>query len=259
MHRVRLICWKATEVEQRAARLRAAGYAVSAEALNPVLLQELRRDPPQAVVIDLARQPSTGRDVALSIRQRKATRHIPLVFAGGEADKVRRIRELLPDAVYTTWSRIRSSLKRAIAKPPTDPVVPGSTMAGYAGASLTKKLGIKPHAVVVLVNAPQGFEKTLGKLPPGVTLRRQNRGRRDLTLWFTRSRKDLEHRVEGMFPLAAKAGLWIAWPKKASPMASDLTQAVVRKLGLAAGMVDFKVCAIDADWSGLRFSHPRSR
>jgi hypothetical protein len=256
--RVRLIHWKASEAEERAARLRAAGYDVAFDALDADSLRELRQDPPAAVVIDLARLPSQGRDVALAIRHYKTTRHVPLLFVGGDPDKVSRIQEHLPDAVYTTWSRIRSSLKRAIAHPPAVTVVPQSLLAGYSGKPLAGKLGIRANSVVALVDAPRGFEKILGELPEGVTLRRQASGSRDLTLWFTRSRKDLERDIERMVPRAEKGGLWIVWPKKTSRLASDLTQGVVRGVGLAAGLVDYKVSAIDATWAGLRFTRRRS-
>jgi hypothetical protein len=169
-----------------------------------------------------------------------------------------RTRELLPDATYTTWGRLRSSLKRAMAHPPADPVVPGSVLAGYSGTPLPKKLGIKANSVVGLVDAPPGFEKTLGELPKGATLRRQTRGRPSLTLWFTRSRKDLERGIKRMVPLAGNGGLWIVWPKKGSGITSDLSETVVRGAGLGAGLVDFKVCAVDATWSGLRFTRRRA-
>lgn len=114
MHRIRLIHWNAAEARERAERLRSEGYNVDCEALkNAAALRRLREDPPNAVVIDLARLPSYGRDVALAIRHYKSTRHLPLVLVGGDPEKVARIKELLPDAVYTTWSRIRSSLRRS--------------------------------------------------------------------------------------------------------------------------------------------------
>ncbi len=232
------------------------------EAFTPGLLRGLREHPPAAVVIDLARIPSQGRDVAIALRLSRATRRVPLVFVDGDPDKVARTRELLPDATYTAWSGIRSSLKRAMAHPPANPIVPASSLAGYAGVPLIKKLGIKADSVVALVDAPVGFEKILGRLPEGVTLTRRARGTPDLTIWFVRSGNDLERRVERMVAFAGKGGLWIAWPKQASLMAGDLSQAVVRRAGLSAGLVDFKVCAIDADWAGLRFTrstHKRSR
>ena len=251
---VRLIHWKAEESEERAERLRAAGYAVNAAPLSSAFLRELREDPPAAVVIDLSRLPAHGRDVGAALRQSKSTRHIPIVFVDGEPAKVERVRKLLPDAVYTPWSRIRSSLKRAIARPPAEPVATESTLAGYSGTPLAKKLGIKPDYAVALVGGPRGFETTLGKLPAGVVLRRQARGRCDLIVWFCKSQAELKRRVESLGRLAGPGGLWIAWPKQTSGSSSDLTQAIVRATGLAAGLVDYKIAAIDATWSGLRFT-----
>jgi hypothetical protein len=258
--RVCLIHWKASETEERAARLRSAGY--ECEVIHQDMdvragLKSLMQDPPSAIVIDLSRLPSQGRDVAMNIRSRKAARHVPLVFVGGAADKVDQTKEALPDAVYTSWDDIGSDLSRAISQPPDVSVVPRSAMDGYAGTPLPKKLGITDGSVVVLVGAPEGFEGTLGPLPPGAVLRRQNRGRRDLTLWFVRSRKELTRRVEKMRGAADKGGLWIVWPKKSSEFASDLTQNDVRQAGLAAGLVDYKISAIDANWSGLRFTRRR--
>ncbi|MFQ5825117.1 MAG: hypothetical protein ACE5JB_13780 [bacterium] len=259
MSRVRLIHWNATEAEEYASRLRAAGYDVNAEMLDAAGLRVLREDPPDAVVIDLSRLPSQGRDLALAIRKYKSTRYVPLVLVGGDPEKVAHIQEILPDAVYTTWSQIRSSLKRAIAHTPSDPVVPQSVFEGYSGTPLPKKLGIKANSVVVLVGAPRDFERNLGELPDGVLIRRAASGQCDLAIWFTKSRQDLESRLERMAALAGKDGLWIVWPKKASEITTDLSQVVVRKLGLAAGLVDYKVCAIDATWTGLRFTRRKCK
>ena len=182
MTRVKLIHWNASEVQQRAEKLRAAGYEVDHEAIDgPASLRDLKRNPPTAIVIDLSRAPSQGRDVAILLRRTKATRHIPVVFVAGDADKVARIQKLLPDASYTTWSGIRGALKRAIAKPQRTPTVPDQ-MAGYSGAPLVKKLGIKEDCVVALINPPTGFSETLGKLPTGVIVKSGNRSHRDLTI-----------------------------------------------------------------------------
>lgn len=254
MKRIRLIHSNPAEAKQKTVSLRSAGYSVDFEPLSPAVLRRLKDNPPAAVVIDLSRRPSLGRDLALTLRVSKGTRNIPLIFVEGDPDKVAAVTKLLPDAVYTTWSRIRSSLKRAIAYPPADPVVPRSAMAGYAGAPPTKKLGIKANSVVLLVNAPPAFEKTLGRLPDGVKLRRRTSARPGLTIWFTKSRKDLQRRIQRMVPLAEKAGLWIAWPKRTSQIPTDLSQTLVRKTGLAAGLVDYKIAAIDATWSALLFT-----
>lgn len=254
MPRVTLIHWNAAEARPRAAALRAAGYTVSYQPFDPKVLRDIKQKPPAAIVIDLTRQPMQGRDVAFEMRHAKSTRLLPVVFVEGNPEKVARIKRQVPDAVYTTWGRIRSGLKRAIAHPPKAPVVPDSVLAGYSGTPLPKKLGVKPDSILSLVDAPKDFERTLGELPPGVTVKRQARGRPDLTLWFVTSQKDLDGKLPRILPMTEQGGaLWIIWPKKSSGVPSDLTQADVRRVGLAAGLVDFKVCAVDETWSGLKF------
>jgi hypothetical protein len=257
---VQLIHWHSAETKERAERVRAAGYEVDCEVPDgPNFLRKLSRDPPMAVVIDLARLPSQGRDMAVAIRKQRATRHVPLVFVGGDPKKVARIKEILPDAVYTSWSLIGSSLERAITHAPTDPVVPQSVFEAYSGKPLAEKLGIKANSIVGLVGAPRGFRETLGALPQGVQLLPQVRGRCDLVIWFTRSRKELQRGIESMAVQVNRGALWIAWPKKASGVATDLSQQYVREVGLAAGLVDYKICSIDATWSGLLFTRRKSQ
>lgn len=131
--------------------------------------------------------------------------------------------------------------------------------AGYSGTPLPKKLGIRENSVTALVRAPEGFERTLGALPPGVRLTRSGRGRRHLTVWFVRSTAELKRSITGMAAAAAQGGVWIAWPKQASGLMTDVNETVVREVGLAAGLVDHKICAIDATWSGLRFALRKTR
>lgn len=254
--RVRLIHWKPAEAEavERMRLLRDAGYRVELEPFAPSVLAAMRARPPAAVLIDLGRLPSQGRDVAVALRTTSPTRRVPILFVGGDPAKVAGIRDLLPDAVYTTWGRVAGALRRAMAKAPRDPVVPASALAGYSGTPLPRKLGIKAGRVVALVGAPASFEATLGDLPPEVVLRRGARGRCDLVIWFPASRKELETRVERMGRLAGGDGLWIAWPKKASGVQTDLDQAAVRGAGLAVGLVDYKIAALDAVFSGLKFA-----
>ena len=254
MPTVRLIHWNAEEAEDRAKRLQAVGYEVVHALMDPAGLREMRQNPPDAIVIDLSRLPSQGRDFGMNIRKYKATRHIPLVFVDGDREKVKRIKKALPDATYTDWDGIRDSLESAIANPPSDPVTPESVFDVYKGTPLQKKLGLKPNSVVALLGAPDGFNETLGKLPKGVTVRRQARGQVDLTLWFVRSTRDLEKRIEKIAAFIGEGYLWIVWPKKASKIKTDLSQVVVRKVGLDSGLVDFKICSVDSTWSGLCFT-----
>ncbi len=259
MHRIRLFHWHAQEAEERGERIRSAGYAVECAPPSPNTLKELRENPPDAVVIDLERLPAQGRDIGIMLRTHKSTRNVPLVFVGGKPEKAEAVKELLPDAVYTPWSRIRSSLKRAIAHPPEEPVRHSSVFAGYAGTPLPKKLGIKDHSKVALVGAPDDFEKILGTLPEGVSLRRRAGAGADLIIWFARSCKDLEQRIKRLGMLAGKGGLWVVWPKRTSGVKTDLSQVIVRKTGLASGLVDYKVCSVDQTWTGLRFTRRKKK
>ncbi len=126
-------------------------------------------------------------------------------------------------------------------------------MAGYSGTPLRKKLGIGEDARVAFPGAPDGFGELLGELPPGVVVRSRARGPLDVIVFFTKRRVGLERRL----PLLRRAmepaaGLWVAWPKRSSGVETDLTEDVVRDLGLANRLVDNKVCAIDETWSALR-------
>jgi hypothetical protein len=125
--------------------------------------------------------------------------------------------------------------------------------AGYSGTPLPRKLGFKPGVVAAYVSAPDGFDALLGELPDGVTVRKQLRGPLDLIVCFVTARRELEQRLPKLRAALAPAGmLWIAWPKRASGVASDMTEDVVREVALPTGLVDTKVAAIDATWSGLR-------
>lgn len=125
--------------------------------------------------------------------------------------------------------------------------------AGYSGTPLVKKLGIKPGATLGLIGAPDDFDGTLGELPDDVAVRRRLQGSLDVIVAFFVERSALEQRLPALRDaLQPAGGLWLAWPKRASGVATDLSDNVVRELGLAAGLVDNKVCAIDEVWSGLR-------
>jgi hypothetical protein len=126
--------------------------------------------------------------------------------------------------------------------------------AGYSGTPLVRKLGIKPGARLALIGAPDEFDAVLGELPDGVKVRRRAGGTFDVAVAFFIRRSLLARRLPDLREaLNPAGGLWIAWPKRSSAVPTDLTEGVVRELGLAGGLVDNKVCAIDATWSGLRF------
>ena len=127
-------------------------------------------------------------------------------------------------------------------------------MAGYSGTPLPRKLGIKPGHRVLALGAPDGFAGgALGELPNCVALRTTARGKADVIVSFHDRRAELARRMPRLRELMEPAaGLWIAWPKRASGVPTDLTEDVVRELALEHRLVDNKVCAIDGTWSGLR-------
>jgi hypothetical protein len=134
-----------------------------------------------------------------------------------------------------------------------------SSAAGYSGTPLPKKLGIKEDARVALVSAPPEAEALIQPLPPGVELRTQLRGEADVIVFFARRRRELEQRFDALVAKLERDGsLWIAWPKRASGVETDMTENVVREIALPRGLVDTKVAAISDVWSGLRLVRRRA-
>jgi hypothetical protein len=148
---------------------------------------------------------------------------------------------------------------RALKPPSSKPPGP----AGYSGTPLPRKLGIKPGMTVALVSAPAGF--SLGELPEGAKVRRGARGRPALVVWFVSSRTELGWEIRRIAGFAAGAPLWIAWRKQGARTlrgragVAAPSESAVREAGLEAGLVDYKVCAIDHEWSGLLFAPRRGR
>jgi hypothetical protein len=252
--RVRLFSLDRSGIADHIEQLEAAGYRVEHGPFERTTLRQLAAQPPGAIVLDLSAQPSYGRDIGVVLRIAGRTRRIPLVFAGGAAEKVDRVRQVLPDATFTEWPRVRSALRTALRSRTGDLHIPPSALAGYSGTPLPKKLGIRADSILALLNPPEGFERLLAPLPSGATIDHSDRGARDLTIWFVTSRRELERRIGERAGQVGDGGLWIAWPKQASGMKTDLTQADVRRTGLANGLVDYKICAIDETWSGLKFA-----
>ena len=127
-------------------------------------------------------------------------------------------------------------------------------MAGYSGTPLVKKLGIKEGSRVALVNAPENFQAELKELPDDVAFLKPASKSLDLILFFVLSERILARDFSKLAArLTSNGMIWIAWPKKSSGVATDLTFERVQRIGLDAGLVDVKICAIDDTWSGLKF------
>ena len=259
-----LVHWHAAEAAEKAARLEAAGHRVRygwEQCGQPA--RAVRAELPELVLIDLARLPSHGREMAQWVRSTKATAGVGVIFLeGADEAKNERARRDFPEFEVASWRGVRGAVKRALAQRARGGrrAGPAPSASGYSGTPLPKKLGLKAGGRLALLGAPDDFEATLGPLPEGVSVRRQARGPVDVIVLFVRRAAELERR----FPAAQRAlaeggGLWVAWPKQSSGVVSDLSQAAVQAVGLDAGLVDNKICAIDATWSGQRFMRRRVR
>lgn len=254
MKLVRLICWNAEVAPERKRRLEAARFRVDSSPHIPGRIVGQTRDiAPDAVVIDLDQRPSHGREVAIALRQSGSTRRIPIVFAGGAAEKLERIKTELPDAAFAEWAAIGPAIRQAIATAPTLPVKPTAHMERYAATPLTQKLGIKPGTQLSAIAAPDHFADLLGELPEGAEIATRVTRATTLAIWFVRSLPEVAAAVDGLTPYVLSGRqAWLAAPKKSGKYRVDFTMEDVRLSCLEAGMVDYKICAIDADWTGLK-------
>lgn len=256
MHPILLIHWNSGEASARLEELARSGFeAVLAPTSGPTCFLQMRELHPSAVVIDLSRLPSHGREVAVAMRNQKWSRNIPIVFADGVPAKVENIREKLPDAVYASWKDIRTAVRLAIRNALANPSRPPAMMDLYKSTPLVKKLAIKENSRVHLIGAPEGFMETLGDLPEGAEVRHASRGRADLRIWFVRTQAELEQGIDSAASNSLNTPLWIAWPKKLARQSSGgPTEQEVRAAGSSAGLVDYKICSIDATWSAQLFT-----
>lgn len=257
MARLFLVHWDPDEGRQRQRALERLGHDVTyfADLAGMPLVRALRASGADAVLFDLSRRPSHAREIAMSLRTSKATRHTPLLFVDGEPGKVAALKAALPDAAYTTWGRIRTAVPRAIRTAPATPFVPPDAL--YAGRTLAQKLGIAAGERVAVVGAPRDFATTLGALPATARLTAVFDATSDRVVWFLRSRAELRVALGRLTATLQQQVAWLAWPKKASGVRTDLDGNVVRDAGLAAGLVDFKVCSVDATWSALAFKRAK--
>jgi hypothetical protein len=254
MTNVLLVHWNETEAKQLARALKALGYKpkILFDSEKPNLA-EIREHPPELFLIHLSRLPSQGREIAGHFRRAKATRNVPILFVGGDPERVKTARKLIPDAEFAVWDEIRTAIKRAIKHAPRNPAIP-STMASYSASALPKKLGIRDNCSIMLINPPNHFERKLDPLPAYTKIVYDPKGAH-VAILFAMSQAELARDFRPLAKaLPEKTALWIAWPKKASGVKTDLDGNIVREFGLDAGWVDYKVCAIDETWSGLCFA-----
>jgi len=258
MARVRVIHWKAAEAGPLVEVCRAGGYEVEfdGDIPAPELVRSIRHKQPDAVVIDLTRLPSQGREAALALRRTKYSRHIPIVFVGGEPEKVAAVRVMLPDAAYTTMGRLCAKLKSVCGKPVLGAIAPPSVMERYGHRTKAQKLGIREGTTVAIFDAPRDYAAALGEMPEGVEMLENPDEPQPVTLWFVSDPEAYRAALRPMRRLAAKTKLWVIWPKSDGPRGTNrrLTQHVVREMANEVGLVDYKICGISEHWSAMVFA-----
>lgn len=257
METIRLIS-SHPKVAERAALFSGKGVLVDASPLEKLssVVGEMSRLNPAILVLDLDKTPSRGREIAIALRTSRAARHIPILFVGGLPEKVERIRGEIPDVHFAEWADAARTVRAILKQPQAMPAA--MPHRSYAATPLPTKLGIRARMQVSLVGAPDGFEELLGELPEGAVLGARVAAKTELALCFVHSWAELSATVDllaGQLPVGAS--VWIIYPKRSSRQASDLNENVVRDAGLGAGLVDYKVCSVDDDWSALKFAHRR--
>ena len=249
MARVLVIHRDPPEATERAARLRALGLDASPYlSLGSRGFRSIHQDPPHVILIDLTRLPSYGKAMGVLLRRDKFLRSIPLVFVEGDPEKAAQVRAILPDAVYTPWTKAAPAIDRAIRQAPSEPVPPR-----VPSTPLLAKLGIGENSRVALVHPPEGFEL------PGAPIQKQATGA-DVVLVFFRKSAALSRELPGLASMTGKGRrLWVLWPKKASGAESDLTLVRIREMASAHGLIDYKVCAVDTTWSATTLGKRRRK
>ncbi len=252
MQRIRLIHWKEEEARLIVELIGSAGFEVWYDSTNPPdILRSMRASPPDAVVIDLSRLPSHGREMAIALRGNRQTRQIPMLFLDGAPEKVATVRQVLPDASYCDRARLASALRKCIQNAPANPVVPTQMMDRYRGRTTAQKLGIAAGSKVAVVDAPRDYGRVIGLLPDGVEFSEDSWKGCAVTVWFVEEPEALMTALPRMRRAAAVCRLWVAWPKKTAQKDSLLSENMIREAAIASGLVDYKVCSVNERWSGL--------
>lgn len=254
--RVRILHWKPAESAPLIEACRACGFEVEYDdAPFPALVKSIRRNQPDALVIDLTRLPSHGREAAMAVRRTKYSRHIPIVFVDGEPEKVAAVRKHLPDATFATRKQLCSRIKAACAHPVANPISPPGVMERYGSRTKAQKLGIGEGSTVALIDPPRDYQALFGRLPEGVELIENPASTHPVTLWFVRDPEAYLAALHRMRAIAGKTRLWVIRPKGPK---TELNEKFLRQAANEAGLVDYKICAIGEQWTGMIFARRKS-
>ncbi len=260
-YRIRYINWNAAEADEYLEKLRAQGF--DAEYDERPASRELaawRLTPPDLFLIDLTRLPSHGREMGVAIRNSKNLRTVPLVFLDGEPEKVERVKHVLPDAVFVASAKLIPAVKRALREGPVkQPVRPAAMMNRYGNRTVAQKVGIEPQTAVALWEAPGKVEQIFEGLPEGVRWVEPDDECAALAVFFARDEVSLKEAFRLAWRYSHIKKIWVA-RQKAAPgkkRAAAVSETSMRETGLAMGFVDYKVCALSDEWSGLLFARKK--
>lgn len=257
MPRVRVVHWNAEEAAGLLDACRQAGYMVDYDhGSGSSVMRAARKGPaPDAIVIDLTRLASHGREVAVALRNYKALRTTPIVFVDGEAEKVEKTRERVPGAYFCRRTQLSRTLKKALTAGPMSPPAATPMMELYRSRFTFQKLGVKPGMSLGVVHPPRDYLSALGEMPEAVEIIEDPESAQDVTVWFVYDLDSFLDELSCMRAMADKTKLWIAWRKGAK---NGVTQNSVRESAREFGLVDYKICAIDGHWSGMLFARKKA-
>jgi CheY-like chemotaxis protein len=245
-----LLHWNAAEASAIQTLLIEAGFHIEYDpTFDSASMRKWRENPPAAFVIDLSHRPSHGREIAIALRQSPKTRQIPIVFCGGVAEKVKVIRDILPDASYCHCDELVETIKNA--RPVQMAIRPVDMMNRYGSRTVAQKLGIIETSTVTLIDPPRNVSTVLGPMPDHVEFVEKGGF---VTLCFVHSVDDLRVDMSRVRGLATKTKLWILWRKKSAPKHDGVTEDLIRETGIDLGLVDYKICSIDTTWSAMLFA-----
>jgi CheY-like chemotaxis protein len=252
MARVRLLHWKASEAETLLHALTTAGHSVDyEEQFRSELMRIWRKSPPDVFVIDLSRLPSHGREIAIALRRSPATRSVPVVFCQGHEEKVSALRALLPDAEYSDLADLNRCVQHALKTAPAPKTIPVPIMDRYANRTSAQKLGIRTGSKVALLDPPRHVQTVLGAMPDRVEF---VEGPAEVTLCFLHDPDALRQAFSDLRAQATETKLWMLWQKKTSSHHCGITEPAVRNTGASLGLVDYKICSVDKNWSAMLFA-----
>jgi hypothetical protein len=257
MARVRIVHSKPAESGPLIEACRACGFDVEFDPGDLLVVwHKIRATIPDAIVIDLTRMPSQGRALGIVVRRSKLTRHIPLVFVDGDPSKVEAIRAQLPDASFVSRKQLCAKVKSACRRKFVNPVIPPPPMAVYSSRTAAQKLGIVAGSTVALLDPPRDYLSVLGPLPEDVELVEDASSICKVTLWFVSDLAACQEGLREMYPMTGRTKLWILWRKGSR---SGLNPNLIREIAIAVGLIDYKICAVNEQWSGMAFSRRKKR